>query len=268
MAPWVSADEIVADSKGDQTYFYNFILGEPYSPGDLQINRRVILDNWTSSDLRKEAQTKSERLFLGVDIGNTKHYALGTSKGLIRVGTFSQWHELDDLIRTYDPITVIDAMPENTMSREYTSKYQNVFMCYLNRDKDTKRLIRFEQKENAGIIHADRNRLIDQIVNDILNAKILFNLVPDQYLEDYIRHCESLKRVKTIDKLGVERFIWESTNNVDHYFFATLFYYIAKTICGGGVISPELSRRISGPIIRKSDGDYTNIKEYLEDNQD
>ncbi|MGE1070928.1 hypothetical protein, partial [Pantoea agglomerans] len=29
IAPWKTAEDIIADSEGDQEYFHNFVLGEP-----------------------------------------------------------------------------------------------------------------------------------------------------------------------------------------------------------------------------------------------
>jgi hypothetical protein len=259
MAPWISASEIIEDSEGDQEYFYNFVLGEPYNPGDLRVDRSLVLDCWTPK------LTKSEQMFMGVDVGNVKHYVLGNKYGLFKCGTFAKWYELDDLIKSYNPITVIDAMPENTMSREYTEKYQGVYMCYLNRDKSQKEILKFADKDNIGIIHSDRNRTLDQVVSEFIKGRIEISFTPDKFMEDYIKHWESLRRKKEVSSLGIERYAWESTNGVDHYCFATLFYWIARQIEGSGII---LNREYERPdiILNKSDGQYANLEEVLREN--
>jgi hypothetical protein len=70
MAPWITADEIIRDSEGDQEYFYNFVLGEQYNPGDLSVSRSTILDIWTPKDIT------TENYYIGVDVVNIKWYTM------------------------------------------------------------------------------------------------------------------------------------------------------------------------------------------------
>lgn len=78
MCAWIPAQDIIDDSQGDPAYFNNFVLGRPYSPGDLSITRTTILDLWTPKDLF------APNLYLGVDVGNIKHFVLRSEKGLDR----------------------------------------------------------------------------------------------------------------------------------------------------------------------------------------
>jgi len=70
MCPWISAEEIIEDSEGDPAYFNNFVLGKAYSPGDLSVSKTTILDLWTPKDL------KTPEVFIGIDVGNIKHYTI------------------------------------------------------------------------------------------------------------------------------------------------------------------------------------------------
>lgn len=258
IAPWINAAEIIEDSEGDQEYFYNFVLGEPYNPGDVRVTRSTILDCWTPKDLT------TERYFLGVDVGNIKHYVLGSQKGVIKVGIFTEWYELDDLLKFYKPTMVIDAMPDNTMSRYYVNNYTRAYMCFLNRDKQVGRVLRWGSKlDEIGVIHADRNRIIDLTINEILNARILFGLPSDRSLATYIKHWETLRRVKVVDNIGIERYVWESTTNVDHFAFATVFYYIATLTEGAGMVFGDTPKPI--PLVKETmDGPVGNLGEILE----
>jgi hypothetical protein len=259
MAPWVPAREIVNDSQGDQEYFYNFILGEPYNPGDLRVTRSTILDNWTPKDLTED------QYYLGVDVGNVKHYALGSSKGLIKVGRFSAWSDLDAMIKMYKPIMVIDAMPDNTMSKYYVANHQQAYMSFFQENKNNpKQIVWWGEGVRQGIVYSNRNRIIDQLINEIINGRILFGLASDKELSEFVKHYETLRRIKVVDPKGIESFVWESTTGVDHYVFATLYYYLATLTRGSGAV---FSRGIpsSVPLVKDSlkDGQLLNIGEVL-----
>ena len=128
ICPWIPARDVIKDSRGDQEYFFNFVLGEPYNPGDLVVNARMLLDAWTPRNL------VTGNYFLGVDVGSVKHFALGSEKGLIKVGKFTAWSELDSMMALYKPTLVIDAMPDNTMSRYYVGAYRKAYMSYFQQN--------------------------------------------------------------------------------------------------------------------------------------
>lgn len=238
MAPWISAREIIADSEGDQEYFYNFVLGEPYNPGDLSVTRATILDIWTPKPLI------TRQYFLGVDVGNVKHYALGSEKGIIKVGKFSDWQQLDDMMDMYKPTLVIDANPDNTMARHYVEKYQGAYMSFFKENADNPQTILWwgtggGVNDRQGIVYSNRNRILDQLINDMLNAKFLIGVPSDKELKDYVKHWETLRRIKVTNTRGIESYEWDSTTGVDHFVFATLYYRIAVLSGGSGAVIPE-----------------------------
>ncbi len=237
----VSAQDILDVSEGDQEYFYNFVLGEPYNPGDLKVTRSTILDNWTPKDL-----SLGKQWFLGVDVGNVKHYVLGTELGVVKVGRFTKWQELDDMMKFYNPALVIDAMPDNTMSKYYVDTYPRALMSFFQDNKNNPQVIvwwgqntknsQAEERNRNGIVYSNRNRIIDKMIDEILNAKILFGMPSDMDLKAYVRHWETLRRVKVADARGIESYEWDSTTGEDHYVFATLYYYLARLGVGGGAL--------------------------------
>lgn len=234
MAPWISAEEIVKDSEGDQEYFYNFVLGEPYSPGDVRVSRSTILDNWTPKDLH------TGNYFLGVDVGNIKHYVLGSEKGVIEAGRFTKWADLDDMMKRYKPALVIDAMPDNTMSKYYVENYRNALMSWFQENKNNPRtIVWWGEGDKDGIVYSNRNRIIDQLIDEILNAKVLFGLKSDSEIKLYLKHWETLRRTKKVDNKGIESYEWDSTTGEDHYVFATLYYYLARLGSSFGSYMPD-----------------------------
>lgn len=237
MASWVTAAEIIKDSQGDQEYFYNFILGEPYNPGDLRVSRSTILDNWTPKSL------VTNNYYLGVDVGNVKHYVLGSEKGVIKVGRFSKWQELDDLITFYKPVSgVIDAMPDNTMSKYYVDTYPQMQMSFFQENANNPQaLVWWGEGEKQGVVYSSRDRVIDKLIYEIINAKILFGLASDYDFREYLKHWETLRRVKETNAKGIERYIWDSTTGEDHFVFATLYYWLALQGVGNGKVFSNTS---------------------------
>ena len=216
MNPATTAEEIIKDSEGDQEYFYNFILGEPYNPGDLRVTRSTILDNWTPKSL------VTGNYYLGVDVGNIKHYVLGSEKGVIKVGRFSAWSELDDLIRIYKIRGgVIDSNPDNTMARYYVETYptQMLMSTFSQSANNPQALVWWGEDDKSSTVYSSRDRVIDKLIYEIVNARILFGLASDYDFREYLKHWETLRRVKETNNAGIERYVWASVNNEDHYCF-------------------------------------------------
>lgn len=259
MAPWISAAEIIKDSEGDMEYFYNFVLGEPYSPGDLRVSRATILDNWTPKDLT------GGDYYLGVDVGNVKHYVLGTDKGVTRIGRFTQWSDLDDLMKQYKPYLVIDAMPDNTMSKYYVENYRTALMSFFQENTNNPQmLVWWGEGDRKGIVYSHRNRILDQLIDEILNARMLFGMPSDRDLHDYLRHWETLRRVKVVNNRGIERYEWDSTTGEDHFVFATLYYYLARLGRGSGEFFRPVDPSELKELIR--DGTMGDLAETFEQN--
>lgn len=234
MAPWVTAQEIYDDSKADQQYFYNFVLGEPYVPTDFEISKRIILDNWTPKDIR------TGKYYLGVDVGNIKHYVLGSELGILKIGKFTKWSDLDEMIRIYNPVMVIDSMPDHTMSKYYVENYRNVNMCIFKQNKDNPKLTKWwGEKEKRGIVYANRNRIIDELIDVLLRGKLLFNIENHKDIKTYLAHWEALRRERVEKRNGEEIYEWTSTNGEDHFVFATLYYYLALASYGGAMVFSE-----------------------------
>lgn len=237
MCCWIKAEEIIDDSVGDPAYFNNFVLGKSYSPGDLAVSKTTILDLWTPKDLN------DGNLFLGVDVGNIKHYCLRSAKGIIKIGRFSAWSELDDIIKFYKPKSgVIDAMPDNTAAKHYVDKYPFMQMSFFKENAENPQtIVWWGEGERQGIVYSHRDRIIDKMLTDMIEAKFLIGIATDKEFYEFIKHFETLRREKITNNKGIERYIWESTTGVDHYVFACLYAYIAMLGAGSGVFYGEQS---------------------------
>jgi Phage terminase large subunit (GpA) len=261
IAPRISASEIIEDSEGDQEYFYNFILGEPYNPGDLTVSRSTILDIWTPKDL------VTGNYYLGVDVGNIKHYVLGSEKGIIKVGKFDKWQDLDDLIVHYKiKGGVIDALPDNTMSKYYVDKYQSMQMSFFQENaSNPQTIVWWGDKDRLGIVYSHRDRALDRMIADMVEAKFLISIPSDKMLLSYVKHFETLRRVKETNAKGIERYVWDSTTGEDHFVFATLYYWLALQGSGSGQFWKESLESDKVPVI-DADNVYDVSRIFRENN--
>lgn len=266
MATRITAAEIVADSEGDQEYFHNFVLGEPYNPGDLSVSRRTLLDVWTPKDI------KTGNVFLGVDVGNIKHYTLWSDKGVFKVGKFSKWSDLDDIISFWKPTAgVIDAMPDNTMAKYYVDTYPFMQMSFFQENmSNPQAVVWYGEDKRRGVVYSSRDRVLDKMITDMVEAKFLLGLESNKDFLDYIKHWETLRRIKVTSNAGIERYVWDSTTKEDHYVFATLYGYLARLGAGNGVFYGETSssdENSAKPSVLGADNVY-DISKAWSDNQE
>lgn len=261
MCCWITASELIEDSQGDPAYFNNFVLGKPYSPGDLSVSRTTILDLWTPKDL-----DTGER-FIGIDIGNIKHYVIRSHKGIIKMGRFTKDSELDDIIAFWKPTSgVIDAMPNTTLSRYIVEKYPFMRMSYFMENSNNPQLIVWwGEGDKQGIVYSFRDRILDQHLVNMIEAKWSIGVVTDEVFRLYIKHYETLRREKIVNNKGIERYIWASTTGEDHFVFADLYSYLAMLGNGSGVFYGEVTKG-DLPSVINADNVYDITKTFMDNN--
>lgn len=262
MCPWISAGEIIEDSQGDPAYFNNFVLGKAYSPGDLSVSKTTILDLWTPKDLT------TRNIYLGVDVGNIKHYVVRSDKGLLKMGRFTNWSELDDIIAFWKPTSgVIDAMPDTTGSKYFVDKYPFMQMSYfMENSNNPQMLVWWGEGDKKGIVYSFRDRILDQFLTCMIEAKWLIGVKTDEMFRLYIKHFETLRREKVVNNRGIERYIWESTTGEDHFVFADLYSYLAMLGSGSGTFYGE-AKASDRPSIIDIDNVYDVSRAFSESNE-
>lgn len=266
MCCWIKPEEVIEDSQGDSAYFNNFVLGKPYSPGDLSVTKTTILDLWTPKDLN------TGDLFLGVDVGNIKHYVIRSAKGLVKIGRITKNSEIDDLIAFWKPkFGVIDAMPDSTLSKYITDKYPFMLMSYFQENANNPQTIVWwgkhgeQQSDKSSIVYSHRDRILDQHLTNMIEAKHLIGLTTDKEFQLYIKHYETLRREKVVNNKGIERYIWASTTGEDHYVFADLYAYLAMLGSGAGVFYKEMIEA-DRPTVLGADNVYAVSQAWADNN--
>lgn len=222
MAPWITADEILKyhETKSAE-YFANFVLGLPYVGEGNQVTPDIIYRNCTS-DINTQ-----ERVVIGCDSGLKKHYVLGNKDGIFHAGIAHSWDEIDSLLKKYErSVAVIDALPDLTEPRRLREKYPGrVFLCHYARDRKTFQIIRWGKGEELGNVTVDRNRMMQMTIDDFANKKIPLQGTQDDWAE-YESHWATLYKVTELDTLGVPVSVWETSNGMDHFCHATLYWRV------------------------------------------
>lgn len=261
MCCWITAEEVISDSQGDPAYFNNFVLGKSYSPGDLSVSKTTILDLWTPKDLT------TRNVYLGVDVGNIKHYVVRSDKGLLKMGRFTAWSELDDIIAFWKPTSgVIDAMPDTTGSKYFVDTYPFMQMSYfMENSNNPQMLVWWGEGDKKGIVYSFRDRILDQFLTAMIEAKWLIGVKTDEMFRLYIKHFETLRREKVVNNKGIERYVWESTTGEDHFVFADLYSYLAMLGSGSGTFFGEITRA-DLPHVIDADNNYDVSRMFTENN--
>lgn len=222
MAPWVSAAEIINyhETKSAE-YFSNFVLGLPYVGEGNQVTPDIIYRNCTP-DINTQ-----ERVVIGCDSGLKKHYVLGNKDGIFYHGIAKDWSEIDSLLKKYErSVAVIDALPDLSEPRKLREKYPGrVFLCHYARDRKTFQLIRWGTGDEAGNVTVDRNRMMQVVVDDFADKRIPLQGSQDDWAE-YVSHWNTLYKITEVDTLGVPQFKWETSNGMDHWCHATLYWRV------------------------------------------
>jgi len=249
MAPWISAEEILRyhETKSPE-YFANFVLGLPYVGEGNQVTPDLIFRNCTS-DINSQ-----ERIVIGCDSGLKKHYVLGNKEGLFYYGITETWDTIRSLLKKYErSIAVIDALPDLTEPRKLREEFPSrVFLCHYVRDRKTYQMVRWGEKEEAGNVNVDRNRMLQMVVDDFTDRRIPLQGTIDDW-EDYYTHWKTMYKMSEPDGMGIPQMIWESSSGLDHFVHATAYWRVGmdrfkndggKLFGGNGVEfakAPEIS---------------------------
>lgn len=240
MLPWIPASKIIEESKGDQQVFYNFTLGLPYISKEKNVSKEDIL-----KCIQLDIENPRTDVAIGVDVGKIKHYVIGNAYGIFRVGTTSSWDEIESLRNQYDAYMVIDAMPNPDDPVKLARKYRGkVFIHYYREDSKQLGTVEWGEGEKYGVVYSDRTKIFDNLVADIQNQDISYNLSEFE-LGDYIFHWQQMFRVvqNKIDKTGANTGVvsakWLTIEGrPDHFPHAHIYQKIAmlKTLSKGQIV--------------------------------
>ena len=141
MAPWTSAKEIIKLSKvKSEEYFYNFVLGLPYTGSGNVVTEETITKNIKDEKI----STDGSRVIIGIDTGIISYYVVGNAKGIFEYGSCEGYDDIEKLLKKYPrSVAIFDQGGDLTAPRKLRDKYQGrIFLCHYSVDRKTYQLVR------------------------------------------------------------------------------------------------------------------------------
>lgn len=226
VSPKISAKKI-AEYKREKTqeYFTNFVAGLPFIGGGNKVFASTLINC-----LKKEVNAQEERIIIGVDTGLPIHIVLANKQGYFYYGTLSDpgtgkdpYDELEALLRRFPKSIVVSDQGGDLIGiRKLQAKYPGrVFLVWYRADRKTQELIQWGTGEEYGKIVADRNRMIQLFIDEMLDKRVTFNGTEGDW-QEYIVHWMNIYRQWEENSIGVREFKWERTGP-DHWVHATIY---------------------------------------------
>lgn len=247
IAPWVSAKDIIAKFKHPDTtmeFFYTKILGLPYADASAKLLRHAFLQNLTN---KAYAPAQDERIIIGIDTGLKLDYVLGDKNGLFFHGDCENYTELNKLMERWPKaIAIIDAGGDLIGSRAFAEKWPGrVFLCYLGGDRKTNELVKWGDGDEHGAVIADRNRMIQLVVDEFRNKRIPVHGIEADWYEYYL-DWNNLAKIKVLDPdtNQVKGYKWVRSGR-DHRALATVFWRVGmmRFTGTGAILNPQADKK-------------------------
>lgn len=219
------------DDKNIPGYVYNFILGKAYTPADSLIDRTLFTNVATS------LRPAMNDVFIGVDVGHTKHIVVMTPEGIVDVQTFKDWDQVEALFLTLNAhAMVIDAMPDITTPKALAKKYPGrVYIAEFDYDDKRPKPFLFNPPNRKGVVKIQRTQMMDLVVQELRTRRIGVHL-PGDKLEQLIEHSIVMVRIQEKDDEGKGKLkvFWITQGEApDHFWFALIY---ARTAMMRGII--------------------------------
>lgn len=267
IAPWVSAKELIAkfqDKDTTQEFWYTKVLGLPYADAASKLLRESFFQNLTG-ELWSPA--KDANVVIGIDTGLRLDYVIGNEHGLFYHGDCSNYDELDALMRRWPKaIAVIDSGGDLIGSRAFAERWVGrVYICALTGDRNTKELVRWGSGDEHGACSADRNRLIQLVIDEFRTKRIPVHGTEDDWFE-YWTDWNNLSKSKILDPTTnqVKGYKWVRSGR-DHRALATVFWRVGMMrFAGMGYVADDVSRGTPNSYFIDPDDTVSfNPKEFL-----
>lgn len=238
MCPWITADKILQDfAEKTPEYFYNYVLGLPFSGGDSKLTQQHLFQNLTGHQDVPEA---TERVILGIDTGKKLDFVLGNTRlGLFHHGDCEDYGPLDAFMRRWPLcIAVIDAGGDFIGAQAFFERWPGrVFKAYAGEDRKQNKLFRWGEGDDQGQVLYDLNRTWQLCVDELREHRLPLQGTEQDWWE-YWLDWKNMSRVKVIDpKTGMFKGIKWVRSGRNHRASATVFWRVGMDRFGGGTVS-------------------------------
>jgi len=202
--------------------FYNGDLGQTYESEGAKLTVAMLDECVVDYNIPDHSD---DVCVMGIDVGKTMHVMIAKIDGerlqVLFIGQVREEMEIIELAQRYNvKFGVIDAMPENRMSRKICANIPGMFMCFYGGEKrDT---INMEDK----IITTDRTYQLDTIKEMVLLQKLDLPMNAPSIEGFYLQMTVST-RIYDQDK---DRYYWDEGTEPDHYFHSCGYMMLAKRL--------------------------------------
>lgn len=222
---WISAEKILKDyEEKTPEYFFNYVLGLPYSGGDSKLTEKQLLANLSG---KLDAPEQNERVVMGLDTGLKLDYVLGNQRlGLFYHGDTQNYNELDNLMTRYPKmICVMDAGGDLIGSRQFFERWKGrVFLTYFVSERKDNEVCWWGEGDKFGQASVDRERGIQWVVDEFRNQRIQLQGTENDWYE-YVLDWKNLSKLKIYDNKTnrLTGYKWVR-NGRDHRALATVLW--------------------------------------------
>jgi len=268
MAPWVTAKDIINKFRDPNTsteFFYNKVLGLPYADSSSKLLRQNFFQNLTGLQW---APDQNERVVIGIDTGLKLDYVMGNSQGLFFHGEAKDYDELDGLMERWPrAIAVIDQGGDLIGSRKFYERWRGrVILCMLGGDRKTKELVKWGRGDEEGAAVADRNRMIQLVVDEFRNKRVKVHGTENDWYE-YWLDWNNLAKIKVLDPdtNQTKGYKWVRSGR-DHRALATVFWRIGMSRFAGmgTIVTPPSETKPTSYMIEPNKTVSFNPKEFFD----
>ena len=236
--PMIKAS-VISQHKKTKTneYFYNFVAGLPYVNANDALSQRTL-----EKCLSSVPNSQNDRVIIGLDTGHNLHYTMMNKEGVFYHGycrsvaevhkpNYDPYDEIEKRLIEYPrSILVSDQGGDLIGIRKLQAKYQGrVFLCWFSKETKTKQLIRWGENEEMGKVLADRNRVMQLLVDQINETRITFNGTKEDW-QPFFDHALNIYRVKELTGESEDpqygwRWVWKRKGD-DHWFLSLVYAMI------------------------------------------
>lgn len=222
IAPWVSAKYVLDKQKEySEEQFANFVLGEPYVGRKNVLTRQAFFQNLTP-----DVNSQGSRMVIGVDTGVGINLVCGNQEGLFYYDKSENYDKLKALLKANPTaIAVIDQGGDIIGPRQLREEFPGrVFLCFFRRDRKNDQLVQWSDKD--GTVTADRNKLIQLVVDEFTERRIPLNGTESEWYDVWLEWQGMYRTLETSD-VGPDVHEWHkpSSGRCD-YPFAMVYWRV------------------------------------------
>lgn len=238
-APWIAPDRVLWRRYKStwESDFWNLVMGIPWEEGTNVMTRDAILARAGGFAMWQSGSGCT----MGVDVGAKMDVVIGrlAADGVpwtVHVGRYQTFADLDDLMKRFGVVAcVIDAAPEEHMTREWAAKwntpgYTRVWRSTYGGGGGRGPEVRWVEAE--GLVSSPRTEILSKSSTELLSERVLPKYDGSEAYEAFLTHHVNSKRiVKFVPGLEtqqvIDRYEWHEVGP-DHLFHAATYEMLAR----------------------------------------